>query len=52
MSPGIDGTRMKHAVAAVLGEVVNYNGNGEALAPGAWTRAPSGTRRKRPSAPS
>lgn len=33
VSGEIDGTRMKHAVAAVLGEVVNYNGNGEVLAP-------------------
>lgn len=33
VSGQIDGGRMKHAITAVLGEVVNYNGNGEVLAP-------------------
>ncbi len=33
VSGQIDGTRMKQAITAVLGEVVNYNGNGEVLAP-------------------
>jgi hypothetical protein len=33
VSGQIDGGRMKQAITAVLGEVVNYNGNGEVLAP-------------------
>lgn len=33
VSGQIDGRRMKHAITVVLGEVVNYNGNGEVLAP-------------------
>lgn len=33
VSGEIDGRRMEHAITAVLGEVVNYNGNGEVLAP-------------------
>lgn len=33
VSGQIDGGRMKQAITATLGDVVNYNGNGEVLAP-------------------